>query len=143
MHLQFAQKAVIELDGRLLLVRKSITDPHQPGKWELPGGRLQDNESVDEALIREVHEEVGLDVEPGRPLAIWSWRMGDAADASTVVAVARFCTVSAGTICMDNHEDSDHIERWGWFSPDAVMQLDLIPSARGPIQAALAILRSA
>jgi 8-oxo-dGTP pyrophosphatase MutT (NUDIX family) len=141
MNVQFAQKAVIEADGRLLLVRKSMTDPHQPGKWELPGGRLKENESLDDALAREVREEVGLQIAPGRPLAIWSWRLGDDASAPTVVAVARLCTVSGGSVSMDNHDESDHIECSAWFSPEAVMELDLISSARGPIQAALASLR--
>jgi 8-oxo-dGTP pyrophosphatase MutT (NUDIX family) len=138
MQLQFAQKAVIEVDGRLLLVRKSTTDPHQPGKWELPGGRMKDNESIDDALIREVREEVGLQVKPGRPLAIWSWRLGNDTSAPTVVAIARFCTVASGSVTMGNHDEDDHIERWGWFSPAAVMELDLIPSAREPIRVALA-----
>lgn len=142
MQLQFAQKAVIEVDGRLLLVRKSMSDPYQPGKWELPGGRMEDNESIDDALIREVREEVGLQVRPGRPVAIWSWQQGDDASVLTVVAVARFCTVISGSVGMESHEEDDHIDGWGWFAPGAVMELDLIPSAREPIRAALACLRA-
>ena len=138
MRLQFAQKAVITANGQFLLVRKSMSDPHQPGRWELPGGRLKDNESLDDAIIREVHEEVGLQVTPGRPLAMWSWKLGESSDAPMVVAVARLCTVAGGSVNMDNHDIDDYIEKWGWFSREAIMQLDLIPSARRPIEEALA-----
>jgi 8-oxo-dGTP diphosphatase len=50
--------------GRLLLVRRG----HEPeaGRWSLPGGRVKPGESDPQALVREVHEETGLWVEPGR-----------------------------------------------------------------------------
>jgi 8-oxo-dGTP diphosphatase len=50
--------------GRLLLVRRG----HEPeaGRWSLPGGRVNPGESDRQAVVREVHEETGLWVEPGR-----------------------------------------------------------------------------
>ena len=50
--------------GRLLLVRRG----HEPeaGRWSLPGGRVDPGESDPQALVREVREETGLWVEPGR-----------------------------------------------------------------------------
>jgi 8-oxo-dGTP diphosphatase len=57
--------AVIKDDaGRLLLIRRG----HEPGKglWSVPGGRVEDGESDADALVREVREETGLIVAPGR-----------------------------------------------------------------------------
>jgi 8-oxo-dGTP pyrophosphatase MutT (NUDIX family) len=136
--LQFAQKAVIVKDGRFLLVRKSLDDPYNPGKWELPGGRLKEDESLDDALKREVREEVGLDVVPGRPLAIWSWRLGDQDHSPTVVAVARLCTIDTSRVSFDNQDDGDFIDHYGWFDKDQVLRLELIPSAKRPIEESLA-----
>jgi 8-oxo-dGTP diphosphatase len=50
-------------DGRLLLIKRG----HEPqaGRWSLPGGRVQPGESDPQAVVREVHEETGLRVEPG------------------------------------------------------------------------------
>ena len=50
--------------GRLLLVKRG----HEPeaGRWSLPGGRVNPGENDWHALVREVHEETGLWVEPGR-----------------------------------------------------------------------------
>jgi 8-oxo-dGTP diphosphatase len=49
---------------RLLLIRRG----HEPGKglWSVPGGRIEDGESDADALVREVREETGLVVTPGR-----------------------------------------------------------------------------
>ena len=51
-------------DGRLLLVKRG----HAPeaGRWSLPGGKVQAGESDPQAVVREVREETGLWVEPGR-----------------------------------------------------------------------------
>jgi ADP-ribose pyrophosphatase YjhB (NUDIX family) len=50
--------------GRLLLIQRG----HEPeaGRWSLPGGRVRPGESDPQAVVREVHEETGLWVEPGR-----------------------------------------------------------------------------
>jgi ADP-ribose pyrophosphatase YjhB (NUDIX family) len=50
--------------GRLLLIQRG----HEPeeGRWSLPGGRVKPGESDPEAVAREVREETGLNVEPGR-----------------------------------------------------------------------------
>jgi 8-oxo-dGTP diphosphatase len=55
---------VTDGDGRLLLVKRG----HAPeaGRWSLPGGRVNPGESDPQALVREVREETGLWVEPGR-----------------------------------------------------------------------------
>lgn len=49
--------------GRLLVIRRG----HDPGRglWSLPGGRVETGETDEQALIREMHEETGLDVRIG------------------------------------------------------------------------------
>lgn len=55
---------VFDPDGRLLLVQRG----HEPsaGLWSLPGGRVEPGETDEQAVIREVAEETGLTVRPGR-----------------------------------------------------------------------------
>jgi 8-oxo-dGTP diphosphatase len=46
--------------GRCLLIRRSSESRHWPGKWDLPGGKVDAGESFDTALVREIAEETGL-----------------------------------------------------------------------------------
>jgi len=93
--LAFAQKAFIVHDGRLLLVRKSATDPLHPDLWEVPGGRLDvaGDRDLDDHIRREVREEVGLTIDPGPPFHVWDWWIPDRDGSGQVrvVAVARTC----------------------------------------------------
>jgi|SRR3989344_3701390 len=53
------QKAIIEHDGKVLLIK-----PINKQKWEIPGGRLDEGESPVAGIQREIKEELGLDIEP-------------------------------------------------------------------------------
>jgi len=52
---------IVDDDGRVLLTRRSI--PPFLDLWVMPGGKIDLGEPILEALKREVHEEVGLEVE--------------------------------------------------------------------------------
>ncbi|MGI9642134.1 MAG: NUDIX hydrolase [Acidimicrobiia bacterium] len=52
--------AVARRDGHLLLIRRG-SEPGL-GRWSLPGGRVERGETMAEAVVREVHEETGVDV---------------------------------------------------------------------------------
>ena len=58
--------AVVLLHGQLLLEQRACA-PFK-GYWALPGGATHDGESCEDAVIREVQEEVGLDITIVRPL---------------------------------------------------------------------------
>jgi len=56
--------------GRLLAARRT-TPPEAAGRWELPGGKVEAGETPDDALVREVREELGCDV------AVEGWLAGE------------------------------------------------------------------
>ena len=49
-------------DGRYLITQRKLDKPWAPGSWEVPGGGVNAGESSEEAIIRELKEETGLDV---------------------------------------------------------------------------------
>jgi A/G-specific adenine glycosylase len=51
--------------GDQLLISKRHTDDLLGGLWELPGGRLEDGETLEECLVREVREELGIEIAVG------------------------------------------------------------------------------
>ena len=54
--------AVVERDGRYLITQRRSTAV-LPGLWEFPGGRVEEGESDEQALKRELRERLGTDVE--------------------------------------------------------------------------------
>ena len=68
MHRQYPDRpllgvgAVIVDNGRILLARR--TNPPMQGEWSIPGGLVESGETIKEAVIREVREETGLEIEP-------------------------------------------------------------------------------
>ncbi|MDX3458178.1 (deoxy)nucleoside triphosphate pyrophosphohydrolase [Streptomyces sp. ME02-8801-2C] len=68
--------------GRLLAARRSAP-PELAGRWELPGGKVEPGELPEDALVRELREELGVDAEPVErvpgewplraPYVLWVW----------------------------------------------------------------------
>lgn len=55
---------VILKDGACFVTKRS-DEQHQGGKWEFPGGKLEGEETPFNALVRELHEEVGISILDG------------------------------------------------------------------------------
>lgn len=66
---EVAVGVMVQPDGRFLLAQRPAGKPYE-GYWEFPGGKLEPGESVEAALARELHEELGLDVLQSEP-----WRV--------------------------------------------------------------------
>ena len=81
-HVQVGANAIVERDGDVLLVKLNYGP--RDGRWTLPGGLVESDESPEEAAIRETAEETGFVVEldgllatymrPGAPILIVTYR---------------------------------------------------------------------
>ena len=60
--------AVIRRGGRVLLASRPADKP--PAGWEFPGGKIEPGETVGEALVRELAEELAVHAVPGELLAV-------------------------------------------------------------------------
>lgn len=67
-----------DAQGRVLLAQRPA-GKHLEGYWEFPGGKLEPNEQPQRALMRELHEELGIHIEAddGTPLIRVPWRYGE------------------------------------------------------------------
>lgn len=62
---EVAAAVITDGEGRILLGKRPPQKRHG-GLWELPGGKKEKNERLEEALVREIKEELDLDVVPVR-----------------------------------------------------------------------------
>ncbi|WP_345520249.1 (deoxy)nucleoside triphosphate pyrophosphohydrolase [Nocardioides conyzicola] len=109
--------AAIVRDGRVLAARRTAP-PEAAGRWELPGGKVEPGESADEALVREIREELGCDVE------VTAWLPGEVPIGDRHVLSVALALLAAG----EDPEPREHDEiRWltaaelgdvDWLEPD-------------------------
>ena len=57
-----AKVVIVDADGRVLLLKRSRASKNNAGTWEFPGGKTDPGETFDQALLREVNEETGLQI---------------------------------------------------------------------------------
>lgn len=68
--------AVIEDGAGRLLVAQRPPHKHLGLKWEFAGGKVESGETPEAALVREIREELGCDVVPGRALPRFTFDYG-------------------------------------------------------------------
>jgi 8-oxo-dGTP diphosphatase len=112
-------------DGRFLLARRPEGKPYA-GYWEFPGGKVEPGESLLQALTRELHEELGIEVECAHP---WLVRHFDYAHASVKLHFFRVFSWRG-----EPHGREGQV--LSWQAPGDVAVEPLLP-ANGPILRAL------
>lgn len=88
-------------DGRMLLGRRSPTKKAWPDTWDMPGGHVEKGESFEEALLREIDEEIG--VVPLRFALIADYTL----DGGEAYRIFRVDAWSGGEPNLRNHEHTE------------------------------------
>lgn len=99
---QTAVKALLESDGKYLILKRSEKDEYKPTTPDLPGGRVREGESIEEAITRELKEETGLDTDIVDKLYEESVNLGP----ETVRFEFFLCKRTAGKLTMSSEHDS-------------------------------------
>jgi 8-oxo-dGTP pyrophosphatase MutT (NUDIX family) len=117
----------IRPDGKVLLGLRALTKKSWPGHWDTIGGRVEDGESLEEALVREAREEVGVTPIEFRLVATVRERRPDLyGDAlHHVYAVTRWQSGEPANVC-DEHTELR------WFGIGDMLQLTNIVDADYP-----------
>ena len=110
----------------LYFMTKRLAHVHQGGKWEFPGGKIEVNETEQQALIRELKEEVNIDVIKTTPITTITHDYGDKVVSLYVELVEHF---AAEPKALEGQEE-------GWFTYNQLLALDL-PAANKDILTAL------
>jgi len=63
--------------GAKVLITKRLPNEHLGGYWEFPGGKLQETESLEQCVQREIKEELGLEIKVKAKIGTWSYSYPD------------------------------------------------------------------
>ena len=95
--------AVVEVDGKVLCMQRGKTRfAYTSHLWEFPGGKIEPNETPEQALHRELQEEMDLDVEVHELLATVTHDYPD----FTITLAAYRCTATTTRFTMREHASS-------------------------------------
>ncbi len=101
-----AIEAVVVKDGKILITQRSFEKDHAPGEWETLTGRVNQGESFEEAVLREVKEEVSLDIEIIQPFDTFHFYRGK--EKVEHLGVSFVCKYISGEVILDISEQIDY-----------------------------------
>ena len=105
-------KGVLLIDGAVVLLK------NERDEWELPGGKLAPDESPEQCVVREIREELGLEVAVRALLDAWVY---------PITPRARVLIVTYGCVEATRHEAalSHEHAQLAWFPVDALAALKM------------------
>ena len=92
--------AAIIKKGNLYLVTQRNKDKYMGLKWEFPGGKVEANETLQEALTREIYEELNININVYEKIAEERYK-----DSEINIVLHYFlCSIKDGVISLNEHE---------------------------------------
>lgn len=116
------QKEAIDNEEVLFFLTKRHEHVHQANKWEFPGGKIEQGETVSEALARELKEEVAIDVLSCEHLSTITHDYGDKKVCLQVYLVDNF----------EGQPKALEGQKEGWFALSKLAEMNF-PKANYPI----------
>ena len=137
---RIAAYALITRDDEVLLTQMSARTRIE-GRWTLPGGGIDHGEDPRQALVREVHEETGLYVEPGPVLDVHSTHFVGARADGLVEDYHGVHVIFAATVKPESEgveprvlEEDSSTQQSRWVPVGEAKQLDLLSAARHALE---------
>lgn len=94
------------------------------GYWEFPGGKLEEGETPQKALIREIQEELDTDIEVGELIETVEYDYPQ----FHLTMHCFICTVMSGNLVLKEHQAAK------WLTKDTLKSVDWLPADEGLIE---------
>jgi 8-oxo-dGTP diphosphatase len=122
---------IVTQNGHVLACQRKATTRY-PLKWEFPGGKIEAGETPEEAVIRELHEELEITVTLDREFHRQEWTYPRGSDPHAVDGRYRvyYFLVNAFTGPLVNHT----FEQIKWVTPAELLTMDILEGNREAIE---------
>ncbi len=107
-------------DGKILLTLRGEKAKNERGKWEIPGGAVEFGETIEQALKREIEEELDIKIELIEMLQLCDHIIPE--DNQHWVSPTYICKIIDG---VPKNLEPDKCDEIGWFSIEEASQLPL------------------
>lgn len=109
----FVTCAIIYNNDKIFVAKRGPGKSNS-GKWEFPGGKLEPDEKPEDCIVRELKEELKIDIKPVKHLSTVHY-----VDNGTDITLSAFdCTIIKGEITLTEHTES------GFFSIEEIKKMD-------------------
>lgn len=107
-------------DNKVFVTKRSCHKKFSPGKWETVGGNIEQRETAEQGLTREVKEELGAGIKSYKPFGTYQWE--DRIFYTFIVE-------------LDNEPQPNRrdFEDWGWFSREEILAMDFAINCKDKI----------
>jgi 8-oxo-dGTP diphosphatase len=117
-HFVTAVAVIRRADGRILLLKRRDDEVVYPGHYTFPGGKVENNETITEALAKETDEECGLELQPG--IILIKEKAIGRPDGQTSKSLSFLCTVKDDSaVTLDEKDFTD----FTWANLEELRQL--------------------
>jgi mutator protein MutT len=120
---------ILNADGRVFLAKRGREARNESGKWEFPGGGVEFGETLEHALMREVQEEYGFEVEVLELLDVVNHIIP--AEEQHWVSPTFLCRLKSGSPRIREPRKCDEI---GWFELDRVPEYELTIASKKSLE---------
>jgi 8-oxo-dGTP diphosphatase len=107
--------AIIKKDNLYLVVKRN-RDKYMGLKWEFPGGKVDPGETLQEALVREIYEELNIDINIHEKLVEERYKDNEI----NIILHYFLCTIKNGVINLNEHEAME------WADKENFNQYDFV-----------------
>lgn len=114
--------AIIIKDGKVFATQRGYGE--WKDWWEFPGGKIEDGECPQEALVREIREELDAEIEVGELIETVEWDYPD----FHLTMHCFICSPISGSMHLNEHEDS------AWLSRGTLHSVKWLPADEGILE---------
>jgi 8-oxo-dGTP diphosphatase len=119
---------IVNVRKQVLVTQRSATMP-LPLKWEFPGGKIEDGETAEECLIREIKEELSIAIEITRSLSPNDHQYPD----KLIRLIPFICRQTGGELALKEHAE------YKWLDAKDLLDLDWAEADVGVVEEYLRI----